>query len=190
MSAGWCIAETLAIGQERHNLIPIGRAHVGINANALDSGRCCCLKESTAGASLDGSDCLSHGSDVSLEVARVLGKNCRFLSTESSGFGKCLLGLYPVSLVSFDVGFELQLGCLSLLQGSLDLWDLGVRSVDGSCEIIGTSGAVAHELVEKFLFLFAFGSDLVLHLLEHGHDFPDGIRRMLSHCVLAGSSQW
>jgi len=37
---------------------------------------------------------------------------------------------------------------------------------------------------------FAFRSDFVLHLLEQCHDFPDGIRRMLGHCIFAGSSQW
>merc|ERR1719240_1084137 len=134
------------------------------------------LDEGLAHALLERRDRARQRVDVGLRVARRLDELSVLLLADRRGGREVALRRLAVLLVLDELLVKLAL--LRLLRGelALELRDLLSRLLNTLAHTIGVTLAVAHELVEHVLLLLALSLDLLLHVLQEGHDLPDGVR--------------
>merc|ERR1719337_443518 len=133
------------------------------------------LDEGLAHALLERGDRTRQRVNVGLRVARRLDELGVLLLADRRRGREVALRRLAVLLMLDELLVDLAL--LRLLRGelALELRDLLGGLLDALAHTVRVALAVAHELVEHVLLLIALGLDLLLHVLQEGHDLPDRV---------------
>merc|ERR1719463_667296 len=133
------------------------------------------LQEGLAHALREGIDGARHRFQVRAEVAGrrdVLGV---LLLPEHRRLLEVPLGLLAILLVLHELLVKLRLLGLLRLELALELDDILRGFLRRRRHAVSVAVAEAHELIEEFLLLVAFGLDLLLHVLQDRHDLADRV---------------